>query len=162
MPSYIADTQEEDFAELSGTFTPDELNKIMTFGSDGQADTEYILASDKEWVLVEVYNVEDDIGALGYHVFKSKVRDLTTILVNARAKALAEYTLFKITATHYKGNETADVYRGDEVTVLTIDNADISFIPPVVSWKLSINLISPINKILICDESYGCDAEWLC
>jgi len=162
MAEYVADTRDTHIAELTGTYTTDEANKSLTLGSDGEGDTTFILPAAAEWVLIEVYDVEDVYGDLGYHKYTDKVINLATTLADVRTIALAEYALFKITAVHYKGNDTADVYRGDETTALTLDNTGTDFTPPVVSWKLKTDLISPIHKILICADSYDCSMAWIC
>jgi len=162
MAEYVADTSEQHNAELSGTYTTDEANKVLTFGNDGQGDTLFVLPAASEWLLIEVYDVEDAFGDIGYQKYTNRVDTIASELIAARTIALAEYTLFNITAVHYKGDDTADVYRGDESTAITLDNAGISYTPPVASWKLSNDTISPIHQKLICADSYDCDIEWIC
>ena len=162
MPSYVADEQNKHIAQLSGTFTTDEANRVLTLGSDGEGDTLKTLPPGVEWLLVEVYDVEDVYGDIGFTKYQTKTTDLATILSDIRAIAIAEYTLFKIAAIHYKGNNTGDVYRGDETTALTLDSAGTSFTPPVATWKLSTNLTTPIHQVLICADSYECAMDWVC
>lgn len=145
MPSYIADDKEEYFAELSGTFSTDETNKVTTFGSNGQADTTYVLPSGSAWLLVEVYDVEGTAGDVGYQKWTNKVNQISADLVKYRAIATAEYTNYKIAVTHYKGNNFADVYYGDQSTALALapEDTDINYVPLASSWLISDTLIAP-------------------
>jgi len=147
MATYIADSGSSDrFAQLTGTFTTDEVDKTTTFGGDGEADTGFILPDDgSEWMLVEVFDVEDVAGDVGYTLFKSQVRNLAADMVTARAVATAEYTLYTITCTHYYGDDTADVYRGDESTALALAGGDtgISYTPLGTNWKITDTAIAP-------------------
>ena len=162
MAKYVADDNNEYIAELSGTYLADEPNKVLTLGSDGQGDTAFVLPPSTAWLLVEVYDVESVYGDIGYQRYSDNVSNIDAYIENVRVIAQAEYTTFKITAVHYYGDDTCDTYRGDESTVATIDSVGIAYTPPVVSWKLSIDLITPLNKIVVCDESYDCSVAWLC
>jgi len=162
MAEYVADNREIYITPLTGTYATDEANKILTLGSDGEGDTEFILPASQEWLLVEVYDVEATYGDLGYHKYTDRVDQVVITMETIRTIANAEYTLFKICAVHYNGDNTADVYRGDQATALTLDNTDTSFTPPVVSWKLSNDIITPLHKILICADSYECGMDWVC
>ena len=87
-------------AVLSGTYSMDAANATLTLGSDGQADTNFVLPETSEWLLVEVYDVEDvcgDIGVTRFTSSKSDLDDVATFIASVRTEALAEYTLFKIT-----------------------------------------------------------------
>ena len=152
-------------AVLSGTYTLDAANATLTLGSDGEADTNFVLPASSEWVLVEVYDVEDvcgDIGVTRFSSSSSDTSDVATFIASVRTEALAEYTLFKITATHYHGDNTADVYLGDESNAATLHLSDTAYTPPVTDWTLSYNLVSPTHKSVVCSESYCCDVEWIC
>tara|TARA_R110000772_G_scaffold5454_1_gene19450 strand:- start:1146 stop:1640 length:495 start_codon:yes stop_codon:yes gene_type:complete len=162
MATYIADELGVQFAELSGSFTTNEVTKVTAFGVGGEGDTLFILPSAAPWVLIEVYDVEGVYGALGYHKYTTTTSGLTQMFADARTIASTEYTTYKITAIDYKGDNTADVYRGDEITAVTIDNVGTSFTPPIVSWKLSTNLTTPIHQVLICADSYECAMDWVC
>ena len=162
MADYVADDNNEYIAELSGAYSTDEANKVLTLGSGGEGDTLFVLPPATAWLLVEVYDVEDVYGDIGYHRYTDNVSNIDAYIEQIRLTSIFEYATFKITAIHYYGNDTADVYRGDELTVAIVDNAGISYTPPIVSWKLSSDLITPLNLKVVCDESYDCDVAWLC
>ena len=162
MAEYVADQLEEYIAPLTGTYTTDEANCVLSLGSDGEGDTTFVLPSSSTWLLIEVYDVEDVYGDIGYHRYSNNVSNIDAYIENVRAIAQAEYTTFKITAIHYYGDDTCDTYRGDESTIATIDSTALDYTPPTVSWKLSTDLITPLNKIVVCDESYDCSVAWLC
>jgi len=132
-------------AELTGTYTKDAPNKTLTMGGDGQADTTFILPSVKEWLLFEVFNVEDVSGDIGYTKWQSSVSQIATDLSTVQAIADGEYTNYEIVATHYNGDDTADVYRGDESTSLDLAEADtgIDYTPSASSWKITDTVIAP-------------------
>lgn len=119
MPTYVADTDEDHIAALSGTFSIDEANKVITLGSNGECDTGYTFSTTAKWLLIEVYDVEGIVGDIGY-TKHTNVNNITADLITARSIALSEYTTFKITAMHYRGNGTCDVYRGNETDDMTL------------------------------------------
>ena len=162
MAEYVADVDEDYFAELSGTYSHDESNKVLTLGSDGEGDTTFVLPASTAWLLVEVYDVEGVYGNIGYQRYTDNITNIDFYIERIRSLATIEYTTFKITAIHYYGDNTGDTYRGDESVVATLDATSTGYTPPIVSWKLSTDLITPLNKILVCDESYDCDVAWLC
>ncbi len=145
MAEYVADSFEEHLAPLSGTYTTDEADKTLTLGSDGEADTSFTLPPSSAWLMVEVYDVEDVSGDIGYTRYTDNVTNVTATMAAVRTIAISEYTNFKITATHYNGDDTADLYTGDESTALSLSSEGAEFTPPTVSWKLSNNLLSPID-----------------
>ena len=162
MAEYVADDNSEYIAPLTGTYSTDEANKILTLGSDGQGDTTFVLPPTTAWLLVEVYDVNDVYGDIGYQRYTDNVFNIDSYIEQARALAILEYTTFKITATHYYGNNTCDVYRGDESTPTTLFNESLLYTPSTVSWKLRTYLTTPINILLDCNELYDCNVEWLC
>ena len=76
MPSYIADSEEQDYAELSGSYSTDDVAKVVTFGAGGEADTGFVLPLSTPWILIELYDVESVFGAKGYTLFKSNIHDI--------------------------------------------------------------------------------------
>jgi len=136
MSTYLADTEEQDIAELSGTFTADEASKVLTFGSDGEANTFLSFPQNTSWLLIEVYDVEGVYGAKGYQRYTTNTSNIDWYNASARAIALSQYTTFKISTTHYKGNYSADVYIGDESNAMTLSLTDTPFAPPA-SWLIN-------------------------
>ena len=162
MVEYVADENSEYIAPLTGTYSTDEANKILTFGSDGEGDTTFVFPPTNAWLLVEVYDVNGIYGDIGHQRYTDNVSNINFYIEQVRAIAIVEYTSFKITAIHYHGNGTCDTYRGDEFVTATIDSIGLDYTPPIASWKLSTTLVSPLNKLLVCDESYDCNVTWLC
>lgn len=161
---YVVDAQEEYPALLTGTYTVDQPNCVLTLGADGQADTTLILPTTTAWYIIEVYNVEGVVGAIGYTEFSENITTMDASILTARTTALAEYTTFKIAVTHYIGDGTIDIYLGDETTAVALFNTshELSYTPDTASWKLEIDILTPINKLLVCAQSYDCDDTWLC
>lgn len=154
MPTYLADDNEEHLAELSGTYSLDEANKVTTFGTDGQADTSFVLPAATPWLLLEVFDVEEASGDIGYQRYTTNVSNISGYMVSTRAIAAAEYTIYKIVATHYYGDGTADVYFGDESNAMSIYKSGTPFTPPTASWKMSADVVSPYYQIVHTDWGF--------
>jgi len=150
MSDYIVDSENQDLAILSGTYTTDSVNKVITFGTDGQADTEFILPTDSSWILIEVYNVEGVAGDVGYTKWSSNTYNISTRIASARTTALAEYTTFDIVCTYYKGTGYADVYRGDEATAMALasGDTDIMYTPSGTNWLITDTREAPNHNIV--------------
>lgn len=161
MAQYIVDTEGQDLAQLSGTFTPDTANKVMTFGSDGQADTFRVLPATVPWLLIEVYDVESTAGDIGYTLYKTNTHNVATELTSARSVALAEYTTFKIVATHYYGDYTADVWRGDQTSAMSLATLEtgVPYYPNTASWKISDTTVAPDYKVANLLAFYPLDTD---
>lgn len=136
-------------AELSGTYTTDAPNNTLTLGVDGQGDTEFILPSVSEWIMVEVYEVEGVAGDIGLTAYNSDVSNIVVDLEALRQEAITYYTTFRFVATHYKTGDLCDIYYGTEDTACTLRTTDVDFIPPVVSWKLTDTITAPWSFIEI-------------
>lgn len=147
MAEYIEDTGSNGHdALLSGDYTTDAPNKTLSM-NDGtaEADSGFVLPSSSEWLLIETYDVENVTGDLGYHWWKSNVADVDASLLAFRNIVDAEYTNYKMIATHYLGNGTADVYEANDTTVFptTANNEGVDYTPLGTNWLITDTLIAP-------------------
>lgn len=153
MAEYIADSESQDFAELSGTYTTDEANKVITFGATGQANTGLTLPSSSEWLLIETYDVEGVAGDVGYTKWTSNTYNIASKLSSARAIVDAEYTIYSMVATHYKGNNTCDTYYANNTTAFpaTPDVSGRAYTPSA-TWVISDTTEGPVGGQLYSAE----------
>ena len=135
-------------AKLSGTYTEDAVNKKITMGVDGQADTYYILPNNIPWILTEVYDVNGVQFVLGLVAFDDDFGDILVDMEALRQEAILAYTTFVIVTTHYKGNDLADIYKGDESNEHRLRAAytDIVFTPSTASWKITRDPTAPLYE----------------
>jgi len=145
-------------ALLSVGCTSDAANKKMTVDATG-ADTDFILPSDTDWLLIETFDVDSGTDNVGYTKWQSDITQIASDIVTAQAIADTEYTTYTLTATHYDASETgaeADVYRGDESTTAALAGADtgLAFTPSVSSWKITNTEIAPSGEVDIFNYMY--------
>lgn len=117
--------QDAEFNGVNGTdYDFSEANEIIWFSSTGTADTGLTLP-DSEWILYEVYAPESYTNPLtggttvqGKKEWTSDIGTSVTTTIGAWYTAYDAATPFttnyKVKATHYKGNDLADVYYADE------------------------------------------------
>jgi len=166
MATYITDSGGQGRnALLSGTFTPNAGLERLLLGADGQANTETILNPTKEWFLIEVFDIGSTSGLLGKHKYTETVTGLLTQIEAIRTDMVALHTTFKIVGTYYKTGNVCDVYRGDEVTAVTLEGEDtnISFIPPS-NWLITSTILAPNTPTgtnLFTDADFGQVGDWV-
>ncbi len=172
MATYIKDSTGNKNAEIMGaSFTTDPTSSTLTWnGVDIEASALPLNALDgvKQWLIVEVRNINGNPRSIGKHLYSENVTDILTRVEAIRADMLNKHTGldFTIEAYHNKTNTTASIYRGDESTPVALDSKDIDVLntAPIV-WK--INADSPFcptqttgNTNIILDS--GCDdpSKW--
>ncbi len=144
MPDYLENTGSGQDAELSGTYTVQLANHALTLGVSGQADTRFTLPTDVEWLLIEVFDVEDVEGDLGLTMWTDKVSDIASTMAAVQAEIENDnaITKYKIVATHYSPilSIGTNIYRGENLgTKIDIKLADrrVVFIFPTSTWKIT-------------------------
>ena len=151
MPAVIIDSGDGNYpATLTGTYVVDELNKTVSMGVDGQAESNFNFPATP-WILTEVFDLEGVQYDLGLTVFSDDVSNILVDIEALRQEALLEYTTFTITTTYYKGSELVDVYRGDEANqqCLSYPYKDLSFTPSVFTWKITQNTTAPLYEYIL-------------
>jgi len=136
-------------ALLAGTkgteYDYNTTNKTLTMETGGSADSDFILP-DSPWVVFEVYNVADGGNkVLGKQKWTSSVGVIATTLSDYMTAIRLIYTgNFDIVATHYKGNDLADRYDGDESTDFptTPDFEDGAYTGHGSKWIVSDSLLA--------------------
>lgn len=136
-------------ATLTGTYTIDATNNTLTMGADGQADTGFVLPTDTH-ILVETYDIDGVSGALGRTWFRRSTDGIDAYLASCQGDVKADvtaskYSTYKMKATLYNGDSTADVYEASETVDFptTPDSSGISYTPSAATWKITDTLTAP-------------------
>ena len=124
-------------ARTYGTYTEDPALYTLQLGEDGVADTGFILPSDTEWIITEVFDVEGIVGHIGLTVYNADVTNITADIEALRQEALGVYNTFRITTTHYLTGNKVDRYRGDENGVALKRCGNVDYTPPTTVWLIT-------------------------
>ncbi len=139
----------------------------LEVGTDVQSA---VVLEEKQWIVLETRNVNGTANLTGECIYTEDATDLSNVLTfinDVRTRMIALHTTFDITATHYKGGNTIDVYRGDEAAAATLEAADtnMNFTPPAV-WAIDdltpfapSTIIAEVNVII--DSECNDISEWI-
>lgn len=151
MAEYVDDSGAHGYdALLAGTkgveYDYNTTDKTLTMEVAGSASSNFNLPNS-EWLVYEVYNV-GNLGSnvLGKQEWTASIGTLATMLSTWMTDVRTAYTgkTFDVKATHYKGNDRADVYIGSDVINFpaTPDIEDGAYTGYNIEWIISDTLLA--------------------
>lgn len=134
-------------ALLSGDYTvlsPD--NHAVHFGATGYADTNFILPTNIDWILIEMTQANGIDGDIGQHIWSSKIDILDKVIADIEADPqVFEYELKTMIYNH--STTLCDIYEKAKLIWF-----DIPFTFPTGNWTISRDSIIPKPHFRFCGE----------
>lgn len=153
MADKIVNTATGQNAPLTGTYTLQATDHAITMGVDGEANSLFALPTSTDWLLIEVFFVEEVDGDLSYHEWTDDVRDIPTLCATMQQMIEddSQVTYYKMTISHYDSNYPTkiNVWRGENLSggyvALCLDAVDtnVDFTFPVGNWVIGYELLAP-------------------
>ena len=168
--AYLTDSGEPGtfHAEFPDDATVNTTAKTISMLDNTKANPLKALDTQKQWIIVEVRNIDNNIRLSGKHHYTEVIpADIPAMVEAIRVEMNAIHADFSITATHNKVGGLYDVYRGDESTAvaLAVDDTDIPFTPPSV-WEIKATTpFAPSTPVadenIFSDPTFDVPGDWI-
>ncbi len=135
--------------KLTGGYNQIEgLNHFVGIGI-GQGDTNFVLPTDHDWLLMEMTEVNGIANTIGQHAWSDDVRDVLTKLTLWQTDINNDTVIYSYTVRfmrYYAGTGLCDIYEGDENTLFLLEWVDVPFTFPEANWLISETPVVPIYQ----------------